>query len=390
MENSEWPSLTRSGSKLGNVNGGPLDNNVTIWPTDTNSAPQDDLHVPRHSIFRNPSPTRPRTDNGPHEKKAPGSQSLSRRKEGIFQPPLSIFNPSLTDVRYNGPSEELLIGMALGSPSQANAPPMRYRSTDTGTSYTTIPPRSTVNSPEEGPLVRDVEDVTKQKGNRWKMFGGIFAKKSASTPNSPGSPFYQLQHSPLDSLQPEIKALRHKNQEKHATDVSKSRQLQTSPQYGQVLSPKRHHLQKRALRDDKIRIKPSRAQTLPSLNVREPAPSPPPKDARDQRPCLPSKSTVPMLQVEIPSIEMERYSVMFNNVLEPSQAPLLLRRQAQLGKLRSAVEVQFPNLIMSVAKMLTILARAAYSDRYLTTANSTCQIISSSPIIFVLIVPTIT
>jgi hypothetical protein len=42
----------------------------------------------------------------------------------------------------------------------------------------------------------------------------------------------------------------------------------------------------------------------------------------------------PMLDVDIPRIEMERYSVMFGSLLKPRDSSLLTRRQATLEKLR--------------------------------------------------------
>lgn len=54
-------------------------------------------------------------------------------------------------------------------------------------------------------------------------------------------------------------------------------------------------------------------------------------------PPAPSSGSGPFLDIEIPSIKMERYSVMFSNVLQPqaTSSSLLARRQATLEKLRT-------------------------------------------------------
>lgn len=58
-----------------------------------------------------------------------------------------------------------------------------------------------------------------------------------------------------------------------------------------------------------------------------------------------------MLNVDIPSIEMERYSVMFGSVLQKpasaSSSALLARRQATLQKLKSVAE-SLPKVGLSV------------------------------------------
>ncbi|KAM5348296.1 hypothetical protein ACJ41O_008120 [Fusarium nematophilum] len=81
----------------------------------------------------------------------------------------------------------------------------------------------------------------------------------------------------------------------------------------------------RALRGDSAR---KRAEKAAAAAV--PVPSPPPVP---QMPKLDS----PLLDIEIPSIKMERYSVMFNGVLQPqgSASSLLARRQATLDRLKT-------------------------------------------------------
>lgn len=79
----------------------------------------------------------------------------------------------------------------------------------------------------------------------------------------------------------------------------------------------------RALRGDSRAKRAEKEQPAP-------LPSPPPL------PQLPQLSG-PLLNVDIPSIKMERYSVMFNGVLQPqsSSSSLLARRQATLDRLKT-------------------------------------------------------
>ena len=66
------------------------------------------------------------------------------------------------------------------------------------------------------------------------------------------------------------------------------------------------------------------------------SPTPPPQDsASDSIPAADSKYPPSMLlDVEIPNVSMDRYSVMFSSVLEPRHSSLMLRRRAQLEQLR--------------------------------------------------------
>ncbi|KAF4985127.1 hypothetical protein FDECE_16796 [Fusarium decemcellulare] len=85
----------------------------------------------------------------------------------------------------------------------------------------------------------------------------------------------------------------------------------------------------RALRGDSARRRAEKAAAAQP-------PSPPPMPPMPAMATIP-QITGPLLDIEIPSIKMERYSVMFNNVLQPqgSASSLLARRQATLDRLKT-------------------------------------------------------
>ena len=111
------------------------------------------------------------------------------------------------------------------------------------------------------------------------------------------------------------------------------------------------------LDDTRTRLK--KATTMPFEYPSRP-PSPPPKDFPPRPPvsikepaqtCPNCTVKSPMLKINIPDIKLERYSVMFRDVLKPRQS-LLARRRAQLKDLEIA-DTSIPVSLTSLSNLLT-------------------------------------
>lgn len=206
------------------------------------------------------------------------------------------------------------IGMALGSPSH------RF---DHHQSNNEMFDRGIIASPNTIEEAIDIWKVqaplTKPKTSKWKTFGGLFGKRHAT----PSQSFYQLQRD-------------------HASISSTA----TQPRYTSFQSPapapnsESYKARDRANseREDKhSRPGAKRAATAPLNFEFEKLVKP-----ESQAPPVQRSDSGPLLNVDIPDIHLERYSVMFNSVLKPpgssSSSSLLSRRQATLDKLKTVNE----------------------------------------------------
>ena len=384
MAKSKAPYLTRSRSKLPHTKAGPFSDAAipTTPDPDTVRVPRDDLYVLGHNVPRSKFSPRPRTASDCHEKAQTDWVSLRVHNDLPSRQTLEVPIPKQSEIIYNRRDTDIMIGMALGSPSEIDASPRPYDSVGANCSYTTSIPGSTLTASEDVLPVSDVDDLMKQKSTRWKMFGGIFGKKSASGPSSPASPFYQLQQSPQGVDRQEDKKSQHASREDRAMDVARLARSPSTPNHRGMQSPKKKHLQKKPPREDKTRPNMTRAHTVPQLQVEEPSPPPPPKDGEEYGATLRGlDNAAPMLQVDIPCIELDRYSVMFDDVLKPKQPTLLERRQAQLGKLNTDVRVQFFSTVSGI-QLLTVIKshHSTRADGLLKPIRrATSPLLASSP-----------
>ena len=295
----------------------------------TDAKPRDDLFIisSRQSPERKCSPSRPRTACSPSRQTSKTKPVVPIQKDQQSSHGLALPNVPQQHVMYStsGP-EGMYIGMALGSPSQNRLPPLPLQVENTAPFVGNPSVFADQNVPGSGDLLR-------QKG-RWKMFGGLFGKKSSSTPVSPGSSFYQLHNtqSPGASNQ-DSGTSRHYNGPYRDMKSSRNTNSPSKPTETGRNSPKK--LQAQRKKDNKPNVK--RSHTMPMLRGERRSPTPPPKDDASYRNpiCSQADGEPMLLQVEIPNVAMERYSIMFGNVLQPKQPPLLVRRQAQLEKLKT-------------------------------------------------------
>ena len=245
----------------------------------------------------------------------------------------------------NNPYPVVGIGLALGSPSQS---PWIYDEV-AARSVSTLDTRG--NSPLNTPASvhgNGLEDGAKDKGRR-KMFGSLFAKKPVSHPVSPAAPFYKAQYpKSANQVQPYLPSnlsapSRHRRVTSrsldniHGSTIAKSKPTTWTP----VSLPPRPSLKKApsAPIANKIRSPTPPPKDYPTRPVtaavvtQEP-PQPPQADLllpQDQ--MQKPSSNLKLLEINIPDVSMERYSIMFSDVLKPRQS-LLARRQAHLPQLK--------------------------------------------------------
>ena len=163
----------------------------------------------------------------------------------------------------------------------------------------------------------------KQKSSKWKLFGGLFG---ATKKNQGGSPqtFYQLQ--PEEVV---VKNTTDADYMDFGEPVSLGNQRPSkSKGWGRTNSQRNVKKQKPDLR---------RAQTAPlNFDVQD--------STRGRIVTRAPEITLdrgPLLDVNIPSVEMERYSVMFGGLLQNTPgttSSLLTRRQATLDRLKTVNE----------------------------------------------------
>ena len=244
--------------------------------------------------------------------------------------PNTLRRPQLQLQKQGDVVEDGLIGMALGSPSQGPFPALPDSGVGIGPSFIDGRRGSSPSSHLWTSEPNSMEDAIKLKG-RWKMFGGIFGKKGSGSPTSPSTPFYQLQlpPSPLSD---------HDSQ--GSPTQSHSRGTRGLRRHGDLTNAAGDATKKsRSRRDPQPEMKSGIARTnsTPLFSSARRSPTPPPKD------CHPltgssklSRNGKPMmLQVDIPDVAMERYSIMFGAVLEQDPQSLITRRQGPLEKIKA-------------------------------------------------------
>ncbi|RDW77373.1 hypothetical protein BP6252_05426 [Coleophoma cylindrospora] len=242
---------------------------------------------------------------------------FSLRKSSLKLAPSSDVAASPT-MQSASMENQMEIGMALGSPSHP-PPQLQTHGLDNQGQFELRQVGSPVRMSPVEPLSDPNAPQKQQKASKWKLLGGLFGggKKQAST-----APFYQVQPEGVPSTAAE-------------TDSS------------QAVPPTESGNGKSRGRGRSNSVKKSKSK--PDLKRSATAPHNSPMDF-DFRAGVNAQSNGnpqitldggPMLNVDIPSIQMERYSVMFGSVLKPnntSSSALLARRQATLDKLKTVNE----------------------------------------------------
>ena len=211
--------------------------------------------------------------------------------------------------------DDQFIGIALGSPRVARG--MGYISG--GSIPTTITDASEIETQNSGSGNSDTPGL-KRKPSKWKKFGDLFKPKAAPAMPIEAPPFYQVQIND----QPLLPSRYPSFIKDYSSEYS----------YGA-----HHHIMPPSRRDDeKDKITP-RKHTKLTKEQNHPVPqkhwgalSDEPADVSTSERRGPPPSN--LLGVDIPDVEMERYSVMFGNLLgKPQSSTLLARRSKTLDNL---------------------------------------------------------
>jgi len=235
----------------------------------------------------------------------------------------SLVTPSAT-VRSD--PEEIGIGVALGSPSQAHffqkpsialpsssrahqfqSPVVQAQSATTSNEMFS-PAKSTPNEQRE--MRHDMNETGKPKLSRWRSIGNFFGKKQ------------QQQQQDENYLQ--------------VYDANVGNSTSSSP----VVRSARFSGDPPKDTMKKAKRSVRRKKEVPELQVGIPVQLP----SADIGPATPPRG--PLLNVNIPDIHMERYSVMFSGVLPARQSGLLARRQAGKTANLEVKRLQFTQRLM--------------------------------------------
>jgi len=222
------------------------------------------------------------------------------------------------------------IGMALGSPSHQ---PVAWNS-----HYNYDTSRQT-DSPESLDQMDDWKQAAlpqRPKASKWKTFGGLFG--GGRKTKEPVPAFYQVQLYG-DEAQPEKSDTVEQNYTTFPSPQSFGERPRTRGEDKRPMRGRTNTLSEKKTKQHKPDLK--RSQTAP-LDFDLPNHNEPPKQfpLSKQTPEI-QLDGGPMLNVDIPSIELERYSVMFGSLLKPTHTTssnLLARRQATLDKLKMVNE----------------------------------------------------
>ncbi|KAL4890567.1 hypothetical protein BDV59DRAFT_204279 [Aspergillus ambiguus] len=228
---------------------------------------------------------RPRTSDGRHQNKKPQSPATGFDFRINVPPPEAVPSPTPTGLEV----DEHMIGIALGSPRMVGAHDMMSQMQ--GKILSTA-----VDPPNPSPVQR--------KPSKWKKIGGFFKAKSAMTSSTARQPFYQVQPGGEWPLQGST----------HSVDYQPRSQPEP-PQSKPI----------------------SNTEVWPCL-VTEPDPEP---KNPDQQTAPAARGDMngdgPKLDIDIPDVQMERYSVMFGGLLGKGHpSPLLNRRSKTLDDITTA------------------------------------------------------
>lgn len=284
-----------------------------------------------------------------HQSTPPNTLSRPTRVQQIPTGNYFLSSPN-SPVSY-GSLEGEMIGLALGSPHESPLPP--------------LPPEDRLEkhmagckSPESNPTTQGGSyasykevDSGKPRMVKWRSFGGLFGRKRAV---SPSAQLYQVQ--PCGEEAPEQGQSQPFTLGRVRSDQDQMARAQLPPQQRQAsqmtsTTSRVHDINSSAQIQRRVRsrrkdVKPAafptrpklpRSQTCPMAEHRAKCPVPPLKDVETK----PGIATLQfnggsLLQVEIPSVQLERYSVMFENLLQaPPSSSLLARRHGHLEELGS-------------------------------------------------------
>ncbi|OBT40846.1 hypothetical protein VE00_08625 [Pseudogymnoascus sp. WSF 3629] len=242
-------------------------------------------------------------------------------------------------------TDEMPIGMALGSPSQVpqyQSSPRPHNLTNvrfappSSSSHPSLASATTLTSSAESP-VPTPPPATRQKG-KWKLFGGLFRKPPPQSQEA----FYKLEPEAAQETDPEPDWL-HFPEPPAAMEKERGWGRTKSERRPQTAKPKLARSATAPVDGPAVSTPPRETRRL-EKRERVPVDTPMQAHVEDEWAAMTPKPERPLLAVEIPTTELERYSVMFSSLLDkksgtqPSTSGLLARRQATLDRLKSVNE----------------------------------------------------
>jgi len=260
-----------------------------------------------------------------------------------------------------GSLDREMIGLALGSPHESPLPPLppEDRLENHLASCKSSEPIPTTQSGSYASKIG--VDSEKPRMVKWRSLGGLFGKRSAV---SPSAPLYQVLPSSGEEAPEQRRFQRHtlgrvRSDEDQLTRAQRPLVLPSQQRQASQSTSSASHVhnnepsaqsQRRVrtrrtnvkLAASPTRPKQPRSQTCAMAEHQGKCPVPPPKDV-DVKPGIATMQFDggSLLQVEIPSVQLERYSVMFQNLLQapPLSSSLLARRHGHLEEMRSIIDI---------------------------------------------------
>ncbi|KAL2112891.1 hypothetical protein VUR80DRAFT_6170 [Thermomyces stellatus] len=305
---------------------------------------KDDLYLSTHSSRSFRSYHIPIRGQLPSPTGSPRSKSPDRTVAVRTQTPDSIA----------GSNPAAPIGMAIGSPSFA--PPVQPPASSGN--WQPQLPEMDVKPPWEEPP----EPAPAKKPSKWRLFGLLGSKKE---PKDRQSPTLDLASTPMTESRPKTASSMRNPEDmgrSNTTTVKKAKKVAPlvvrantepaveTPSASMPKEPKTPKTPKtpKAPKPDSIARKASTKSLREGIKKSDisgpmPASAPPMPVSAPPMPPMPTPGKRGFLDVDIPDVKMERYSVMFNGILQPNggQAPknsrnsVLLKRQATLRRLQS-------------------------------------------------------
>ena len=243
-------------------------------------------------------------------------------------------------------SDEIVIGLALGSPGQSQLPALPPNDRDVDVSYVCSSPENPASTLGNVCEMSSGSKGIKRKGSKWKSLGSFFGRRDVRS----ASPFYQLdrkqQPEPANQFIAQVYSEGNALRRKRADSNHGKKVLQVDPSTGVPGEEgsgllRRNSSRRRGLRRRKVEEPQPEMQRIPAeYTAHAMAENLNPRGKQQGSRMLGSS----LLQVEIPCVEMERYSVMFGDVLEPqvrqskTQPSLLARRQGHLEELHTVAD----------------------------------------------------
>lgn len=247
---------------------------------------------------------RPRTAEGYQQNKKPQANG-SGFDFRIAVPPVDAVPSPVESEKGHG---ENLIGIALGSP--------RMVETQNVMSQMQEKAMSTASETKRPPPIQ-------RKPSKWKKIGGLFRAKSAIT-SSTNQPFYQVRSDsewPLQGSSHSVDYQAQPKSEPRAKPISNTEVwpcLESDSQPDHKIKEKSS--QKIKGNCDGPRTSPKSSSKNKPKNRKNSSSNSPPSNTQSPEQMKPNLG--PLLQVDIPDVQMERYSVMFGGLLgkdQPSQ-----------------------------------------------------------------------